>query len=341
MRRISVSRLLSTAGMLATGMLAGSAFAAPQYASPYGNDPGYRDGQVVRCESSDGRGRECPIDSHGRVRLLRQLSGAPCIEGRTWGSGSGRIWVSEGCRGEFAASGDDEYADDYGNTGQLVRCESSDGRWRLCAMDTRGDIQLVRQLSDSACIEGRSWGRDRAGVWVSQGCRAEFGSIGYSAGAGVGQSIRCESDDGRYRQCSADVRGGVRLLRQLSDARCIEGRTWGVNRAGVWVDEGCRAEFETGYRGNNGWGLGQYRNNPYRNNQYRSNDRYGSSHGYTGRTLRCESKDGRTNRCNAAIRGARLQRQLSGTRCLQGSNWGWDRGGVWVSGGCRAEFLIW
>ena len=48
--------------------------------------PAYRDGQVVRCESSDGRSRECPIDSYGRVRLVRQLSGAPCIEGQTWGS---------------------------------------------------------------------------------------------------------------------------------------------------------------------------------------------------------------------------------------------------------------
>ena len=328
MRRISVSRLWSLAGMLATSVVASVAFAAPQYAAPYGNDPGARDGQVVRCESSDGRGRECPIDSEGRVRLLRQLSGAPCIEGRTWGSAGGRIWVAEGCRGEFAASGDYDYADDDDNTGRVVRCESSDGRWRLCAMDTRGEIQLVRQLSDSACIEGRSWGRDRAGVWVSQGCRAEFGSMGY--GAGAGQSIRCESNDGRYRECSTDVRGGVRLLRQLSDAGCLEGRTWGVNRGGVWVDEGCRAEFETGYRGNNGWGLGQYRGEERR------------GRGYSGRTLRCESNDGRTNRCNAVVQGgARLQRQLSGTRCLQGSNWGWDRRGVWVSGGCRAEFAIW
>ena len=67
-------------------LLASVAIAAPQYAAPYGNDPGYRDGQVVRCESSDGRSRECPIDSYGRVQLVRQLSGAPCIEGRTWGS---------------------------------------------------------------------------------------------------------------------------------------------------------------------------------------------------------------------------------------------------------------
>jgi hypothetical protein len=330
MRHIVVSRLLSAVGMLATSVLASVAIAAPQHAAPYGANPAYRDGQVVRCESSDGRSRECPIDSYGRVQLLRQLSGAPCVEGQTWRAAGGRIWVTRGCRGEFAAI--DDGGNGYDNAGQVVRCESNDGRWRLCAMDTRGNIQLVRQLSDSACIEGRSWGRDPAGVWVSEGCRAEFRSIGYGSGPGVGQSIRCESSDGRYRQCTADVRGGARLLRQLSDARCIEGRTWGVNRAGVWVDEGCRGDFETGYRGNNGWGLGQYG----------GNNRYGQGYGYTGRTLRCESSDGRTKRCNVAIQGgARLQRQLSDARCLQGSNWGWDRSGVWVSGGCRADFAVW
>ena len=328
MRPISISRLVSAAGMLAASMLACTAFAAPQYAAPYGSNPGYRDGQVVRCESTDGRSRECPIDSYGRVRLVRQLSGAPCMEGQTWRSAGGRIWVNQGCRGEFVA---DDYGNGYDNAGQVVRCESNDGRVRRCAMDTRGRVELVRALSDAACIEGRTWGSDQAGIWVDRGCRAEFRSVGY--GAGTGRTIRCESSDGRYRQCSADARGGVRLLRQLSDTRCIEGRNWGANRTGVWVDQGCRAEFETGYRGNNGWGLGQYG----------GNDRYGQGDGgYTGRTLRCESSDGRTNRCNVAIQGgARLQRQLSDARCLQGSNWGWDRSGVWVSGGCRAEFAVW
>jgi hypothetical protein len=33
---------------------------------------------------------------------------------------------------------------------------------------------LVRQRSGSPCIEGRTWGRDRSGVWVDRGCRADF-----------------------------------------------------------------------------------------------------------------------------------------------------------------------
>ena len=57
---------------------------------------------------------------------------------------------------------------------------------------------------------------------------------------------------------SVDIQGGVadvRLVRQLSSARCVEGQTWGQDRSGLWVTQGCRAEFEVRGRGN-GWGNG-------------------------------------------------------------------------------------
>jgi hypothetical protein len=28
------------------------------------------------------------------------------------------------------------------------------------------------------------------------------------------------------------------------------------------------------------------------------------------------------------------------TACIEDQNWGWDRRGVWVSDGCRAEFRV-
>jgi hypothetical protein len=143
------------------------------------------------------------------------------------------------------------YPNDYpppgaGYGGQTVRCESDNERARHCDMDTRGGVFLSRRLSDTACIQGRNWGYDNRGVWVSGGCRAEFtsGSGGYGyPGAGVGQVLRCESQDGRSRHCNAVVQRGVQLLRTLSGSPCIEGRTWGWDRSGVWVDRGCRAEF--------------------------------------------------------------------------------------------------
>ena len=133
--------------------------------------------------------------------------------------------------------------------GRAVRCESEDNHTRHCDMDTRGGVYLSRRISDTACIQGRNWGYDARGVWVTGGCRGEFTSgAGYGPGygpdyGGTGQVLRCESQDGRARHCNAPVQRGVRLIRTLSDSACIQGRTWGWDRAGVWVDRGCRAEF--------------------------------------------------------------------------------------------------
>lgn len=62
----------------------------------------------------------------------------------------------------------------------------------------------------------------------------------------AGDFIRCESVGDRYRFCRARTRGRVRIDRRLSDARCDLGRTWGYERDGVWVRDGCRAVFEIG-----------------------------------------------------------------------------------------------
>jgi Protein of unknown function (DUF3011) len=62
------------------------------------------------------------------------------------------------------------------------------------------------------------------------------------------QKFYCESGDGRRHWCHEGIGGQVRLIRERK-GRCIEGRTWGQGRNGVWVDRGCRADFEvTRYR---------------------------------------------------------------------------------------------
>lgn len=168
---------------------------------------------------------------------------------------------------------------------------------------------------------GDGYGDPYPGDYGSPG-HAYPGDNGYP-GDGYGRSIRCESDDRRTRHCSIDTRGGVRISRRLSKAPCIEGRSWGYDRRGVWVSEGCRAEFVVGAGGGN-----------------RPGNRPGNS-GDAGRVVRCESEDQRQRRCDANVRrGVDIMRQLSRTRCVQGQNWGWDRGGIWVTGGCRAEFRI-
>lgn len=148
-------------------------------------------------------------------------------------------------------------------------CESQGYNYRMCQVDSGrgGSVYLVRQLSKSACIEGRSWGWNRAGVWVDQGCSGVFrvsrrwsggpgygpgydpgyGPGGWQPGPGWDQSIRvrCRSEGYNYRMCQIDTGRGsmVRIAKQLSGTPCIEGRNWGWNRAGIWVDQGCGAEF--------------------------------------------------------------------------------------------------
>lgn len=56
-------------------------------------------------------------------------------------------------------------------------------------------------------------------------------------------------------------------------------------------------------------------------------------------TVRCESANGRENFCPAnTYGGVTLSTQLSSSGCYQGENWGYDNRGIWVSGGCRADF---
>ncbi len=57
-------------------------------------------------------------------------------------------------------------------------------------------------------------------------------------------TITCSSNDGQRVHCNADTRGGVRLVRQISGSACNQGSTWGYDSRSVWVDRGCRADFE-------------------------------------------------------------------------------------------------
>ncbi len=66
------------------------------------------------------------------------------------------------------------------------------------------------------------------------------------------RTIRCESRRGRYQFCSADTENRVELRRQFSDTPCVLWRTWGYDYRGVWVDNGCRAEFRVGRGGLSG-----------------------------------------------------------------------------------------
>jgi hypothetical protein len=136
-------------------------------------------GGVVRpdtfiCSSSGPRRRYCPADvGYGAVAMVRRVGGAPCEFGRTWGYDRRGVWVSHGCAGEFEAG----YPAEQWVPGpdvSFVRCESHDYQRNFCDAPNARRAVLQRQLSRSACVEGRTWGFDRGRIWVENGCAGDF-----------------------------------------------------------------------------------------------------------------------------------------------------------------------
>jgi hypothetical protein len=183
---------------------------------------------------------------------------------------------------------DDRYDDrrerrhDGSDYADIVRCESIKKRIAYCEADTRDGVHLIEQFSDADCVEGRSWGYDRGRIWVDRGCAAEFGVGGASRYSDRGRDgdrrgdrdgrrrdegryaepavqpyqgpgreyVLCESKDNHRRQCAADLKGrSVAVYQNISRIPCEEGRNWGYDASGIWVDQGCRAQFGVTARG--------------------------------------------------------------------------------------------
>jgi len=299
---------------------------------------------IVSCGSGGG-GRECdtPFRRIREVRLERQLSGAPCVQGTTWGVRERSIWVTSGCRAEFRVwgwrgDGDDDRDDnrdrDYDRDRErdqrpegpvraaysksfIVRCASDEEQPVRCHL-TGGvwNVQLERQVSGSPCVAGQTWGFDNDEIWVDRGCRADF-RVWAGGFAGAPVIVACNSDDERLHRCHlAEGIWNVRLRKQYSGSPCILGESWGFDDDDVWVDRGCRADFLV-------WAGG----------------------GFAGRSsvVRCKSDDEHLNRCHIAggIVNVRLELQNSGSPCMQGQTWGFDDDDIWVDRGCRADFRVW
>jgi hypothetical protein len=220
--------------LLIAAFIFGAAFVAP---APAHAQPGY--GSKITCSSNDGRRNWCAIGGARDAQLVRQISGSACIRDNTWGVDNRGLWVDKGCRAEFVIGGRP------GPPQQTITCSSNDGRRNWCAIGSARDAQLVRQISGSACIRGQTWGIDNRGLWVDKGCRADF-TFGGSYGPPPPpppQIITCSSNNGKRNWCDTGGRRNIQLNRQISGSACIQGQTWGVDQRGLWVDQGCRAEF--------------------------------------------------------------------------------------------------
>jgi hypothetical protein len=253
--------------------------AAAQWGGSGGSNQGGFAGEIV-CRSQNGREEVCPVQTDNRVRLLQQYSSTQCIEGRNWRYSRNAITVRDGCQARFgygsgngggwggSGGGSGGGWGGSGGSGQgfagELTCRSRDGREEVCTINgnSNGRVEMIQQLSSTACIEGRTWRADRNRITVRSGCQARFGygygnsggNWGGGGGGGWGGSnqgfagqLECRSQDNRYRRCGANTDNRVELLRQFSSSSCVRGRSWGFDRGSIWVDQGCQARFGYGY----------------------------------------------------------------------------------------------
>ena len=128
-----------------------------------------------------------------------------------------------------------------------MRCESRNYGHNFCASDGRVvSASVLRQRSSAPCILGRTWGWRGNGIWVSDGCEAEFAVQSSTPNrpppSNAGHVV-CESHEYRYNFCALGRVRSAQLVQQRSRAPCIQGRTWGWTRDGIWVDQGCEGVF--------------------------------------------------------------------------------------------------
>lgn len=163
--------------------------------------------------------------------------------------------TSLGCVAHAQGYGD---RDGDGDRTREVYCASNDGRGTRCQMPWR-DSMLAQQMSRTACVEGETWGRDPYSVWVKGGCRGNFRdarAFGWPGGdhrrRGDDREVYCASNDNRGARCQMPWRRSA-LSRQMSNAACIEGQTWGSDPYSVWVKDGCRGQFREARGGYRHW----------------------------------------------------------------------------------------
>jgi hypothetical protein len=125
---------------------------------------------------------------------------------------------------------------------QTVHCASADGGKKYCEADTRDGVRLAKQRSEAACKQGDSWGYDEHGIWVDHGCDGDFALGTVASTEGEAKVVTCTSDGGK-KYCDANTGHGVRLVKQRSDAPCKQDSSWGYDGLGIWVDQGCSADF--------------------------------------------------------------------------------------------------
>ena len=215
-----------------------------------------------------------------------------------------------------------------------VVCSSIDNRYRECAVPFRGRAVINQQISQSACVEGQSWGQKQGLVWVNRGCRARFTMVRDAVAPAPPSrpSVVCKSQQGARVSCNTGMNGRMHLISRFKNSgACIEGRTWGQRGNQIWVSDNCRARFVLANNQRRNDGVGYDSRDERRDGGWRPDPAYSVSCSSQTRQQRCDW-DGRYG-------SPRLRQRTSQVDCVEGRTWGYsERDGLWVSGGCRASF---
>ncbi|XP_012939059.1 lectin ADEL [Aplysia californica] len=104
-----------------------------------------------------------------------------------------------------------------------------------------------KQQSAAQCTQGTSYGFAKDLMWVDKGCRADF-QVCYLAG----NCWKTNVSSWKYKFFTQVLDGvsciySMKVVKQISAADCQLGSTFGFIANNVWVDKGCRADFEICY----------------------------------------------------------------------------------------------
>ena len=258
---------------------------------------------------------------------------------------------------------------------RVVRCESTNSRRNFCRADTRGGVQVYRQLSRQSCIRGRNWQASRSGITVSGGCRADFvvrtgyddnyevytgsyttdrfgrrvyddrySQVGNYGTYGNDETFHCEGTGHGRTYCG---QRGQHYFMKYRSPSCLLNRTWGNDAYGTWVSGACNADFsvqpiadrygrdDDGYYGGNTYD--PYGNDPYGNDPYRNDSGYPGTYGTPmGNEAAIYCQSTGSGRTYCGDRNRTYSlRTSSGGYCVEGQTYGRDSYGTWVSGRCN------
>jgi hypothetical protein len=182
----------------------------------------------ISCASQPGGYRYCRTATASGVTLIAQLTNHACHKNDTWGFDTGGIWVSNGCSARFRFGAESE-----ADAVKDQAAASNVGGLALGLMEP-----TMRPSPPSAPSIQASYPAEKR---ARESDAKQTAALGGPAGERV--IVKCESLNLSRKICAVRTGPYVELLRKLGGAQCRFNVTWGYDPEGIWVDQGCRAEF--------------------------------------------------------------------------------------------------